>query len=103
MNSKIFSTLMMALHDYKRNWNDKRTDDKYGPVPSDCQEIINKQIEKIDESMSYVRSIPIEDEPKSLNPLCEFMRFFQFSDWNARLTQVPTFISHISSTVSDNR
>ena len=79
MNSKIFSTLMMALHDYKRNWNDKRTDDKYGPVPSDCQEIINKQIEKIDESMSYVRSIPIEDEPKSLNPLCEFMRFFQFS------------------------
>ena len=44
MNSKIFHTLMMALAEYKRHWVDKRTDDKYGPVPSDCQEIIDKQI-----------------------------------------------------------
>jgi len=68
---------MMALSEYKRSWNDKRTYDKYEPVPSDCQEIIDKQIDCIEQAKSYVRSIPFDDEPKSLNPLCEFRKFFQ--------------------------
>ena len=77
MKGKIFHTLMMSLADYKRTWESKRTDDKYGPVPSDCQETIDNQIECIEQAKSYVRSLPIEDDPKSLNPLCEFMKFFQ--------------------------
>ena len=76
MNSKIFDTIMSALTEYKRSWNGKRIDDKYGPVLQESQEIIDKQIKYIEQAKSYVRSLPIEDEKKTVKSLCDFIKFF---------------------------
>lgn len=67
---------MSALTEYKRSWNGKRIDDKYGPVPQESQEIIDKQIEYIEQTKSYVRSLPIYNKEKTVNPLCDFIKFF---------------------------
>jgi hypothetical protein len=77
MNNNILYTTMTALLNYKRDWNKRRYNEKYGSVV--CKEdqlAIDKEIEKIDESIKYIRSQPLVEEKISTESVLEFIRFF---------------------------
>ena len=77
MKNKIQTTILKALYDLKYSWNKKRTDEKYGSVCEEAQDFIDGQVKECDDAIDYIRwHSDFDNEKKSSNSLCEFVKFF---------------------------
>jgi len=57
MNTEIYYTLHSALSSLRRTEENRRIDDKLGPLGASAQRIIDSQVDKIDMALVYIKRL----------------------------------------------